>query len=282
MPTTPHARNRGLRLIAALAFGAMMTAAAITPRSGRAATPAVHDMSGMDMSAAAMKNEVRAWYSSHAEHGGTRLLAAAADTFTAVNFRFDTDGNGATQVDTAKIQVGQTILFKWITGFHTTTSGNPGDIDAGSLWDHPLDNLSPDDLEFAVTFNDAGTFPFFCQPHGAAFNMRGVVVVTGTVGVPETPAAVVLGFAREPAPNPSHAGVSFDFATARPGAVRADVFDAAGRRVATVLDRTFAAGIHSAAWNGRDASGARVAAGVYYLRLRTPDLEQTRGIAIER
>ncbi len=282
MLTTSPARIRGLLLGGALALVAILSVAAITTRAGRVAPSAAQAMAGMDMSPAAMKNEIRAWYSSHPEHGGTRLLAAAADTFTALNFHFDTDGNAATQVDSTTIQVGQTILFKWVSGFHTTTSGNPGDVDAGSLWDHPLDNLSPDDLEFAVTFNNAGRFPFFCQPHGATFNMRGVVNVTGIAGVPGGPAVTVLGFTRSPAPNPTHAGVTFAFATAKAGVVHADVFDAAGRRLAVVLDRAFDPGVHSASWDARDANGARVAAGVYYLRLRTPDLEQTRGIAVER
>ena len=281
MLTTSPARIRGLFAMGGFAVAAILLGASVAPRPGGAA-PGAHDMAGMDMSPTAMHSAVQAWYSSHLEHGGTRILAAAADTFLASNFRWDTDNNAATQVDTAKIQVGQTILFKWVTGFHTTTSGNPGDVDAGSLWDHPIDNLAPEDLEFAVTFNNPGTFPFFCQPHGATFNMRGVVVVTGTVGVPQPVAATVLGFTRSPAPNPTHAGVTFEFANARAGAVRAEVFDATGRRLAVVLDRAFEPGIHAASWNGRDASGGHAPAGVYYLRLRTPDVEQTRGIAIER
>ena len=95
-------------------------------------------------------------------------------------------------------------------------------------------------------------------------------------------AAMRVGFTRSPAPNPSHAGVTFEFANAKAGPVRAEVFDAAGRRLAVVVDGALAPGNHSAAWNAHDASGARVGPGVYYLRLRTPEIEQTRSIAIER
>jgi hypothetical protein len=111
--------------------------------------------------------------------------------------------------------------------------------------------------------------------------MRGVIVVAANVGVPPGAAAGV-GFTRSPGPNPSRAGVSFQFAVQKPGAVAVEVYDAAGRRVAVVLDRSFDRGVHSASWDGDGTAGTRVGAGVYYLRLRTPDVSQTRAVTLER
>lgn len=61
------------------------------------------------------------------------------------------------------ITVGQTV--RWINQDpvpHTTTSGNPGDADAGALWDSGL--LTPG-ATYEFTFNDTGVFTYFCEVH---------------------------------------------------------------------------------------------------------------------
>ncbi len=74
-------------------------------------------------------------------------------------------------------------------------------------------------------------------------------------------------------PNPLVSGTRFATSLAERATVRLEVFDAAGRRVATPLDALLPAGTHTLAWDGRDADGARVADGVYFARLarREPD-----------
>lgn len=57
---------------------------------------------------------------------------------------------------------------------HTTTSGDPGDADAGDLWDSGL--LSPGE-SFTHQFNEAGTFAYFCVPHQNSSAMRDAVVI---------------------------------------------------------------------------------------------------------
>jgi hypothetical protein len=47
------------------------------------------------------------------------------------------------------------------------------------------------------------------------------------------------------------------------------VFDAAGRRVATLVKGPGTAGGHETVWNGRDAAGRALAPGIYYARLET-------------
>ena len=49
--------------------------------------------------------------------------------------------------------------------------------------------------------------------------------------------------------------------------VRIAVYDVAGRLVRTLVDDTRPAGAHSTTWNGLDTRDARVAAGVYFVRL---------------
>lgn len=273
--------NRILRVLALTATALSIFGLAAAQAAPHPAGHAHHGMSH-DMDPAEMRRAMAAWYASHPAHGGTELLGTHADTFFVSNFSFNADNNLGTQIDTARVQVGESVLFKWQAGAHTTTSGNPGDIDEGALWDHGIDNFTPGNLEFAVTFDSPGSFPFFCQPHGSFFNMKGVVRVEGTTDVPSTPRGAAIGFTRAPAPNPARSGVSFEFAMSQPGRARADVFDAAGRRVARVLDRGLEAGTHAGRWNGAGESGSRVAAGIYYLRIVTPEFDQTRRVAIER
>ena len=71
--------------------------------------------------------------------------------------------------------------------------------------------------------------------------------------------------------NPGRGPVMLRYALSRSGDATLEVFDLEGRTVA-VLDRGFrGAGSHLATWNGRDARGALVPAGVYMARLLTAD-----------
>ena len=249
--------------------------------SGDATTPAgrLQASDRMTMSDAAMAKWSHDYYATHPIRGTVPASAApaVADTFLVNSFYFDTDNNTGTQVDTARIQVGQRILFKHVGGFHTATSGNPNDPNAGSHFDFPVD---PSHLETQVQFDTAGTYPFFCRPHGAFFNMRGVIVVKpASTGVPAPAANLRAGFTAAPWPNPSNRGTSFRFAIPRAGRTRLAAFDAAGRRVAVLLDADLAAGEHAGGWDGR-AGSRTAAAGVYYLRLNGPGVSASTRVVI--
>jgi len=233
----------------------------------------------MPMTDADMKRYSEAWWASHPRVGVASLLPPSA-TFTAGNFFFDHDGNPGTQVDTARITVGQSVLWQWVAGTHTVTNGTGfGDPNAGTLFDQPS-NVSSQQFTFA--FNTAGTFPFFCRFHEIE-NMVGVVVVESPTGVePRVGNGRGLGFTVEPSPNPTRAGVSFQFALQQAGHARAEVFDARGRLVAVVLDRDLGAGSYSSSWTGRGRSGIRAGPGIYFLRLRIPGLTESRQIVIAR
>jgi hypothetical protein len=68
----------------------------------------------------------------------------------------------------------------------------------------------------------------------------------------------------------ANAGTRFSFAQPAEGPVLLRVFDASGRPVRTVIEGRYAAGRHSAQWNGRNERGVRVSPGVYLCILRTP------------
>ncbi len=95
---------------------------------------------------------------------------------------------------------------------------------------------------------------------------------TGTVGVTPRPARLAF---EAPRPNPFARTTEFAFELPAAAPVSLDVFDARGRRVATVAAGTWGAGRHTVRWDGLEARGAAAGAGLYFARFRTPGLERT-------
>jgi plastocyanin len=74
------------------------------------------------------------------------------------------------------IKVGEGV--RW-TNFdlvlHTATSGNPGDADAGSVFD--TGDLSSGQSSSVVTFDTAGEYVYFCRHHPTTPAMVGAKVI---------------------------------------------------------------------------------------------------------
>ena len=69
-------------------------------------------------------------------------------------------------------------------------------------------------------------------------------------------------------PNPFNPSTTIPYQLPAPARVRLEVFNLLGQRVATLVDEEQQAGLHTAAWNGTDAAGRPVGAGVYLYGLR--------------
>ncbi len=95
------------------------------------------------------------------------------------------------------------------------------------------------------------------------------------VGVIETPAP--SGPRLRLAPNPFNPATAITFEIVAAGPVELAVFDLAGKRVSTLVAGARQAGTHDARWDGRDAGGRFVGAGVYLIRLATRD-----GVSVQR
>jgi len=71
-------------------------------------------------------------------------------------------------------------------------------------------------------------------------------------------------------PNPFTISTRIAFSLDGPSRmVRLEIYDALGRRVATLLDKAMPAGSHAVTWDGRDSLGRPVADGVYFYHLRS-------------
>jgi len=70
-------------------------------------------------------------------------------------------------------------------------------------------------------------------------------------------------------PNPFNPATTIRFWIPHAGDASVRVFDAAGRRIDTLLAQDVPAGWHTCTWNGTDDAGQPVASGVYYYQLET-------------
>jgi hypothetical protein len=90
--------------------------------------------------------------------------------------------------------------------------------------------------------------------------------VTG-VGNPEAPMTRLMG----PSPNPGRGPVDIRFALRETGMVSFQIYDMAGRAVASIPRTRWQPGTWSAQWNGRDSQGRPVSPGIYFVQMSVND-----------
>ena len=105
---------------------------------------------------------------------------------------------------------------------------------------------------------------------------------TGSFALPvgaETvqPAQFHLG---ENYPNPFNPSTIIPYHLPRPMLVRLEVFNVLGQRIATLVDGERLSGFHMARWDGTNAAGQAVAAGIYLYRLSGEGVQVTRSMVL--
>src|SRR6266850_1522660 len=108
---------------------------------------------------------------------------------TTVDVTVGPNGNLVFSPSSVTIGPGDQVRWTWGSSGHSTTSGSPG-LPNG-IWDSGIRNQG---ATFTRTFNSAGTFPYYCTPHGGCCNMVGTVMVVNASPTPmptptSTPAA---------------------------------------------------------------------------------------------
>jgi hypothetical protein len=83
-------------------------------------------------------------------------------------------------------------------------------------------------------------------------------------------------------PNPMRGELTIAFGLPMETGVNLTVYDAAGRRVRTLLNDRLRAGAHSVRWDGTDRDGRRLGMGVYFIRLESKDTARSRSVVIMR
>ena len=130
-----------------------------------------------------------------------------------------------------------------------------------------------------VVWNDQWSQDFFLtvddEPTALAFDPDGWIlksVDTGTgVEARLSASAPALSVLR----NPFSKDTRVSYSVPAPGRAVVEVYDVAGRRVATLVDGHVDAGEHEAVWDGIGGDGLRVASGVYFCRLTSGGRDST-------
>jgi hypothetical protein len=133
------------------------------------------------------------------------------------------------------------------------------------------------DTFLAVTPEEPGTFVYRVRARDAENQIgpwsasRSITIESGT-GIGDTPVlATRLG---QNYPNPFNPATRIPYVVGassgadRPVDVVLAIYNVAGERVATLVDRPVAPGRYEAVWTGTSDRGASVASGVYFARLR--------------
>jgi len=133
-----------------------------------------------------------------------------------------------------------------------------------------------------ASVNLAGSF-------GGTFHVDDVSLVSRvlpglpTVVVEERGAASPATFAlQQNYPNPFNSHTVIALALPGPGGVELAAYNAAGQKVATLLDGHRAEGVYTIRWDGRDDGGRELASGMYAYRLRTGDRVEARKLLLVR
>lgn len=150
------------------------------------------------------------------------------------------------------------------------------------------DDFEPGDADWVATVAETS---YTSSHSGACFFKVRPVDVHGNEGPPSTALAntldadltIVSGvLLAAPFPNPARHSARLHYALARESVVRLAVHDVGGRVVRVLEAGLRPAGAHSVSFDLHDGGGARLAAGLYFLRLETSQGAVTKRLVVGR
>ena len=145
---------------------------------------------------------------------------------------------------------------------------------AGVAYTHPTMGYQTVNLGFGMEFMIGDMLPNGHYTSGASDRVDLMANIMEYFGKeptgPGTGADGPPAFAnqlRHARPNPFNPVTTLEYGVAVPGRVTLCVYDLAGRKVRTLVDRDVESGEHKVVWDGTTDVGKRAASGVYFLRM---------------
>ncbi len=139
-----------------------------------------------------------------------------------------------------------------------------------SIGSSPSDNIVEFDLHLAST-----------DSRYDSYDVLTLVLDLSQTGIDdgEMPAVFAL---RQNSPNPFRDGTAMAFNLPTAARTKIVVYNVAGQKIATVVDREFPAGRHNVAWDGEDSAGRHVPAGIYFYRIEAGANASTKKMIVLR
>lgn len=162
------------------------------------------------------------------------------------------------------------------SGFGMPSPGHTVFTRQGSAW--VVDSFF--DLTYQIEFNGAigGPFAGIHSVTRAANRLQAGAAEMVAV----EPGAISDLRIGTPFPNPARGASRLEFQLARGARVEAAVFDVTGRRLCRLLEGDLPAGVHTLRWNGEDASGRTVGAGLYFYAVTVEGRRYGRKLVLDR
>ena len=83
-------------------------------------------------------------------------------------------------------------------------------------------------------------------------------------------------------PNPAIESAVISYSIGNVANVSIEVFDISGRKIVTLLNSEVQGGEHSLVWNLTDGNARAIPAGIYHVRLSTPDYTAAESMMVLR
>lgn len=224
--------------------------------------------------------------------------ANGSDSATMTDYITVTEPGGGTAVHVAAISVTRTLRGKNYRGVATVTVVDQDGVPVNGATVEGVFNAPDGNPQSGLT-NASGTAEIISSPTrtppadwcftvtnvvlaGATYDAASNVVTSAcesTVG--KRPSATATGVVlHRNHPNPFGSSTSIRFELPSAGRVTLGVYSIRGRRIVQLVDGILPAGQHTLQWDARDHDGSRLPAGVYFLRLETPEGSDARRITV--
>ncbi len=182
------------------------------------------------------------------------------------------NGQFSFQPKNLSINSGDTVVWKWKSNNHSTTSDN---TTGPETWDSGILNAG---AVYSRVFTTAGTYNYHCIPH-RSLGMVGSITVKQTTGVKSSEGNIDLNFKlKQNYPNPFNPATTIEYTipllkNQKNSGIRVKlkIFDLLGREVRTILNVKQTPGIHIVKFN----AGA-LKSGIYFYKLTAGNFVSTK------
>ena len=148
-------------------------------------------------------------------------------------------------------------------GFGIAIDGSGNAYVTGTTWSSDFPTLDPYQLTYqGGGYNGGDVFVTKLHYEGPPNDVSDEMIPVSLPGKP----ALDQNY-----PNPFNPNTVIGFDLPKPSFVSLDIYDVLGRKVSTLINEHLTAGSKQVQWDGRDNTGAEVASGVYFYRLRIGD-----------
>ena len=166
--------------------------------------------------------------------------------------------------ETLNISVGDTVVWQWIEGTHTTTSDS---TTGQNVWNEPID-AGHQVFRFVITA--PGNHGYYCIPH-QGLGMVGTIVASPVNGVDDELNQPEKFQLSQNYPNPFNPTTSIKYAIGSRQFVTLKVYNLLGKEIATLVNEEKSAGEYKVEFIGNN-----LPSGIYFYELKAGNITQTK------